>query len=407
MKNLEIATNILQKLESHGYITYFAGGCVRDLLMGKSPDDIDIATEAPIQEIQRIFPKTHAVGAQFNILIVVEEGQAFEVAQFRKDGLYQDGRKPESVERASPEEDAHRRDFTINGLFYHPLKKEIIDYVNGEKDLRASILRTIGSAEERFEEDRLRMLRACRFSACLNFPIEKETQLAIEDLAPSLFPSVSIERVWQEFNKAHKCSKLSDMLLLMLQTPLFDTVFNSLNLNAKKIEKRLKTLNNYNSKLPIGAFFTLILDNCSRESLVTFFEYFKASKKDFKSAYHYACFKIQLTDYLTKKQSSLYPLMMACTELEMEVLFAIYSIEHENLPQKQLKELSVYLRPHVEAVKNNTPWVSAQNLTEANISPGPQMGKLLQEAKQIAVDNNLTDKGSIIKELKLSSSWPR
>lgn len=407
MKNFEIATNILKKLESHGYITYFAGGCVRDLLMDKRPDDIDIATEAPIQEIQKIFSKTHAVGAQFNILIVVEEGQAFEVAQFRKDGFYKDGRKPESVERATPEEDAQRRDFTINGLFYHPLREEVIDYVNGEKDLKASILRTIGSAKQRFEEDRLRMLRACRFSACLNFPIEKETQLAIRNLATSLFPSVSIERVWQEFNKAHKCSKLSEMLLLMLQTPLFETVFAFMNLSSKEVEEKLKILKDYNNKLPIGAFFTLILNNSSKESLETFFEYFKASKKDLKSALSYASFKKQLTDYLAKKELSLYPLMVSCSELEIETLFNIYSIEHTNLSQKELQELLTYLKPHVNAIKNNTPWVNAQDLIEANISPGPQMGKLLQEAKQIAVDNNLTDKESLIRELELSSSWPR
>jgi poly(A) polymerase len=406
MEKFKTAQNILEKLENLGYMTYFAGGCVRDLLMGQTPDDIDIVTEASIDEIQKNFQKTHPVGIQFGIIIVVEDNYAFEIACFRKDGTYSDGRKPQFIEKATPEEDAHRRDFTINGLFYHPVKKEIIDYVNGQKDIKKKILKTIGSPNERFEEDRLRMLRACRFSACLEFTIESQTLLSMQNLAHKLFPSVSIERVWHEFQKAHKLSKLPQMCLIMLQTPLFFTVFPSLSNLSLELEDKIKSLKNFHSEFPMSIFFSLLSNSCSIEETRLFFERFKASKKEQRVALAYLRFKNSLHDYLTKKDKSLIHLLQSCIEDEAEQFFKLYALDisDPSFLEKNAPLLS-RLDPHINAYKKNKPWVSPQDLIHQGIPQGPKIGSLLIEAQRIAIDENLTLKESIIEKLKKSPTW--
>src|SRR3569623_3460811 len=157
------AIRIVQTLVNAGHEAVFAGGCVRDMLRGGEPKDYDVATSARPEQVRKIFPNSHAVGAHFGVIIVVMDGQPFEVATFRRDGDYSDGRHPDAVEFTSAEEDAKRRDFTVNGLFYNPLKDEVIDHVGGRADLEKKILRAIGDPRQRFQEDHLRLLRAIRF----------------------------------------------------------------------------------------------------------------------------------------------------------------------------------------------------------------------------------------------------
>src|SRR5215469_3788554 len=152
MRNFAHAKQIVQTLAKAGFTTYFAGGWVRDYLMNHPSDDIDIATKAPVDVIQRLFPKTIPVGLAFGIVIVVVEGHQFEVATFRKEKGYVDGRRPTHIESASPKEDALRRDFTINGLFWDPLTETLYDYVEGQKDLVSGIIRAIGDPHARFLE---------------------------------------------------------------------------------------------------------------------------------------------------------------------------------------------------------------------------------------------------------------
>ena len=171
MDACQIATSIVKKLQDAGYLAYFAGGWVRDFILKKPSDDIDIATSASVDEVQRLFPKTIPVGVAFGIVIVVQDNHQFEVATFRKDRGYVDGRRPVGIDPASPEEDAQRRDFTINGMFYDPIQDKIFDYVDGMKDLKKGIIRAIGDPNARFLEDRLRMMRAVRYSTRFDFPI--------------------------------------------------------------------------------------------------------------------------------------------------------------------------------------------------------------------------------------------
>ncbi len=194
------AIGIVKRLRDEGYESYLAGGCVRDMVLGKMPQDYDISTNAKPDEIARIFPNTIPVGAQFGVLLVMIEGEAFEVASFRHDGPYLDGRRPTHVRYGSLQEDIFRRDFTINGMVYDPITGQIIDLVGGRKDLERKLVRAIGNPRARFEEDRLRMVRAVRFAASLDFTVEIETFDAIRELAPTV-KQISWERIGEEVTR--------------------------------------------------------------------------------------------------------------------------------------------------------------------------------------------------------------
>ena len=194
------AISIVQRLRGEGYDCFLAGGCVRDMLLAREPQDYDIATSARPEDIQRIFPDTIPVGAQFGVILVLHDGAPFAVASFRHDGPYIDGRRPSAVRYGTLEEDIHRRDFTINGMVYDPLADRVIDLVGGQEDLRLGLIRAIGDPQARFEEDRLRMIRAVRFAASLKFDIDPPTFAAMQRQAPSI-AVISGERIGEEISR--------------------------------------------------------------------------------------------------------------------------------------------------------------------------------------------------------------
>ena len=194
------AIDIVKTLQGNGYKAYFAGGCVRDMIMGRESADYDIATNALPNDVMHLFEETIPVGVQFGVVIVLKEGHNFEVATFRTEGSYSDGRHPDYVAFSTPEDDVKRRDFTINGLLYDPIKNEMLDYVSGREDISKGIIRTIGNPIERFTEDKLRMIRAARFACRFNFPIHEETRQAIIKLARQIHV-VSAERIREELEK--------------------------------------------------------------------------------------------------------------------------------------------------------------------------------------------------------------
>lgn len=196
----ELALRTATVLRDAGHTVFYAGGAVRDRLLGKEPKDYDLATSATPEEVQALFPKSDAVGEHFGVILVKGSGEAIEVATFRTDGSYTDGRHPENVVFSTPEEDAQRRDFTVNGLFQDPFTEEIVDYVGGRADLEKGILRAIGTPSERFQEDALRLLRAVRFATVTEFKIEPNTRTALEENA-HLLEQISLERIRDEFSK--------------------------------------------------------------------------------------------------------------------------------------------------------------------------------------------------------------
>lgn len=196
----DAALSVVKRLREHEHQAFWAGGSVRDMLLGREPTDIDVATDARPDTIIKLFTRTRKVGAKFGVVMVRQGPHWVEIATFRSDLDYRDGRHPEKVVFTTAEEDAQRRDFTINGLFYDPIDKRVIDYVGGRKDLEAGVIRAIGDPARRFAEDHLRMLRAVRFSARLGFPIEGGTAAAIREQAEHL-SRISPERIREELER--------------------------------------------------------------------------------------------------------------------------------------------------------------------------------------------------------------
>jgi poly(A) polymerase len=210
------AVEVARVLRDAGHTAYLCGGAVRDELLGREPKDYDVATSAPPDQGVRLFPRAVLVGARFGVLVVPAEepGQGdVEVATFRDDGLYVDGRRPESVRFSDPERDARRRDFTVNGLFLDPFDGTVHDFVEGRRDLAARLIRAIGDPEARFREDHLRILRAVRQAAELGFAVEPRTWQAVGDLAP-LLDDVSAERVRDELLKLLRTARGRGLRLL-------------------------------------------------------------------------------------------------------------------------------------------------------------------------------------------------
>ncbi|WP_413584262.1 CCA tRNA nucleotidyltransferase [Bdellovibrio sp. HCB274] len=215
---------IYHRLTDKGYKAFLAGGCVRDALLGFKANDLDIATDATPDQIEQLFEKTINVGKVFGVMRVLIGGADIEVATFRNDGTYKDGRRPDHVEFSSPEEDAKRRDFTVNALFYDLENHQILDFVEGQKDLQKQILRTVGEAKKRFTEDHLRLLRGARFAAQLDFAIEEQTMGAMKEMAP-LVKTVSGERLRDEMGKLLKSKNVPLGLRVMQETGLQSVLF--------------------------------------------------------------------------------------------------------------------------------------------------------------------------------------
>lgn len=223
---------MLHRLRDNGHIAYFAGGCVRDLLLGEKPKDWDVATDAPPTRVRELFSNTQAVGAAFGVILVRHRRSVIEVATFRTDLAYRDGRRPQGVQFATAEQDARRRDFTINGLFLDPVDNRVIDYVDGQADLKAKLLRAIGNAGERFAEDHLRLLRAVRFASRFGFTIEPATAAAIAAHAHQL-PRISPERIADELRRMLTVPARAGAWLLLWELGLTRQVFRHLNVEGE------------------------------------------------------------------------------------------------------------------------------------------------------------------------------
>jgi poly(A) polymerase len=215
------AIEIVRTLRAAGHTALFAGGCVRDMLRGASPDDYDIATSATPEQVQALFPRTIAVGAQFGVILVLTDGEQFQIATFRSDDAYVDGRRPVSITFSTPEADAQRRDFTVNGLFYDPIEDRVLDFVGGRADIERRLIRCIGDPVARFTEDKLRLLRAVRFACNLGYDIEPATLDAVRRMAPQI-SAVSAERIRDELIKTFTRPGAGRGLRLLDSTGLLD-----------------------------------------------------------------------------------------------------------------------------------------------------------------------------------------
>lgn len=401
------ATEIVSKMRQAGYIAYFAGGWVRDFLLGHPADDIDIATEAPPERVRELFSKTVPVGISFGVVIVLVNDHPFEVTSFRKDGLYLYGRRPETIEFATPQEDAQRRDFTINGMFYDPLEDRVIDFVGGQEDLRRGVVRAIGEAEERIKEDRLRMIRAVRMIARFQFSLEESTRQAIEKYAASLFPAVAVERVWQELQKMADYPGLDRALIELHALGLLPVIFPLLEgTPLERIRKRVKPFAAFPPNCPLILYLAQLFPRATPEQFNHLCTTLKVPGRDAKLLINYLHASQQYRSNWAEKSDWVH----LYASLDEKLCRAVYAT-HLRPAERQafLTEhdtRSIQLFPHIERARLRQPLVRAEHLQAEGILPGKQMGILLKHAEKLAIELDLHKAEPIIQQLKRSSLWP-
>ena len=405
------ATQIVKKLVLAGYTAYFAGGWVRDFVMKHPSSDIDIATDAPPEKILDLFPKTILVGLAFGVVIVVIEGHQYEVSTFRRDILYENGRKPTEIEFSNAREDALRRDFTINGMFYDPLEERIIDYVGGLDDIKKGVIRTIGDPQERFTEDRLRMIRAVRFATRFGFHIDLDTQQAIIENADTLFPPVAMERIWQEFNKMAAYPHFDHAIIEMHRLGLLPVIFRQLEKkHLNEIKHLVAIYPAFPTPCPTILLLMELFPDASVKEQVEICYYLRLSGQEIKLVEYTNHLRTMIAqemhhlkapDFHAWALAFTHPKALTC----IQAIAARYTGKERDMLLHKLAERHDRLAPHIARLLDKRPLVSAALLQTHGINPGKHMGALLKEAERIAIIEHLHDPEAIISQLKQTPLW--
>lgn len=433
MKKKELSRQIIHRLRNQSFEAYWAGGCVRDMLLGQEPKDYDIATSAPPEEVKRLFEKTVPVGEKFGVVIVVLEGENFEITTFRTEGLYSDGRRPDTVAFSSAREDTLRRDFTINGLLYDPIHEKLLDYVGGERDLRARLIRTIGDPFQRFKEDKLRLLRAIRFASALSFEIDVETFKTVKQLAPEIH-RVSPERIRDELVKMFTRPCAGRGLELLSESGLLREVLPEVEA-MKGVEQPKEfhpegdvfvhtklMMDQLNHPSAVLAFACLLHDvgkplTYSVTDRIRFNEHSEVGAKiageiltrlrfsnDEKEAI-VTCVEnhMRFKEVQKMRPGKLKRLLQNATfqeELELHRIDCASSHGHlenwEFLKKKLVEYSQEDIRPK--------PLVRGEDVLALGISPGPLVGKILEEVRDLQLDGKLTSREEALHWIKTHHS---
>ncbi|MBX6687335.1 CCA tRNA nucleotidyltransferase [Chlamydia gallinacea] len=404
---LEVAKKVLSRLRNAGYQAYFVGGCVRDMLMGKPIQDIDIATNASPVIVSTIFPNTLALGAAFGIIVVKEDGRLFEVASFRSDGNYEDGRHPQHVVFSSMKEDVLRRDFTINGMYYDPFEEKLFDLVEGQKDIEKRVIRAIGHPKLRFSEDKLRILRAIRFSSSLGFALDPATERAIIKEAPTLIHSVSPERIWQELKKMLN-KQPHDALLLLIKLKVITVIFPELrDVPYGLLRANIEFSKKLNPKdFPEILFLLPLFQGVSEEAAYVAFSRLRVSNKELQFIELWYKALPQFQNIQNNRVFWAHFLASPTANL----LLTLFSAMQKD-PSKQqhfisrVQDLENRLEKFILRIKNSSPLVSAADLISQGIAPGRLLGDLLKEAETLSIEHDCLDKDKILSLLKEKGFW--
>jgi poly(A) polymerase len=402
------ATEAVKKLVGAGYLAYFAGGWVRDYLMDHPSSDIDIATDAPPEVIIKLFPNTIHVGAAFGVYIVPHGKEQIEIAIFRKDVEYAGGRRPTRIETSTPEEDALRRDFTINGMFYDPLKDVVHDWVQGAEDIKKGIIRAIGNPDQRFFEDRLRMIRAVRFATRFGFAIEPETQQAIIDNAESLFPAVSMERIWQEFHKMSHYHNFDHAIVELHRLKLLGEVFPELkSIHLNDIKKRVSAYHAFPNRSPLVAYLIQLFPDKNLVQMEETLRQLKASTKDVKLA-HFLMQGEELLSKTEKREPIEWVRFYADphADLCLEMHAATHTLDRKDFFHSH-DARKHKLSAHIDRIKNKKPLVTSEHIKNEGIPSGKIMGDILKEAERLTINKDLKEPNEVIQELKRTLVWPQ
>jgi len=408
MQVYHYAKQIVRRLNKDGFKAYFAGGWVRDYLMGIPSSDIDIATNARPDDIIQRFRKTIPVGINFGVVVVVMGGHRFEISTFRKDEAYSDGRRPCKIAFTSEEEDALRRDFTINGMFFDPIEDKVIDFVDGQSDILRKTIRSIGDPQDRFFEDRLRMIRAVRFACRFGFVIEKKTREAIKVYAKFLLPAVTMERIWQELKKMAEVPAFDLAVAEMHRLGLLQVIFPSLsNVTLGEIKGRVAAFPFFPKNCPAILYVMELFSQAELEEQKKICHYLKVSNKELKIVNFVDNLRKsgspdRLEDDAALTRSYAHPacylaLQVIAARLETSKRKKFLSLHQHKMEQ---------LKGHIQRVQTNQPLVTSLDLRKEGIEPGKTMGILLEKAYKTAVNENLHEKNLVIDRLKQSPYWP-
>src|ERR1700722_8045101 len=420
-----VAKEIVARLQKKGFDAFWVGGCVRDFLIGRDPQDIDIATGAKPEQVEKLFKRTIAVGKKFGVIIVIEKGHQFQVATFRSDEDYQDGRRPEKVVFSNAKADALRRDFTVNALFYDPISKTTHDWTGGGKDLKARVIQTIGRPEARFGEDHLRLLRAIRFAAQLDFEIEPKTFAAVKRLARKI-KLISAERICDEliklFRPPHAARGLdlfrdSGLMKYVLpelvatitcdQSPNYHpegSVYNHIRLMLAQLppdapESLPWTVLLHDIGKPptaskdekTGAIHFYGHEKIGADMAREILNRLRFPKKEIEEIVAVVRQHMQFKDVKQMRKATLRRLLLRDTfplELELHKLDCLgshRSLEYYDFLVEQAKELKKIpeIRP---------PLLKGEDLLALGIKPGPALGELLHEIRDKQLSDELTTK---------------
>ncbi len=417
---------ILSTLHKSDFKAYLAGGCVRDALLNQIPKDFDIATSARPEQILKLFSNSNQQGKAFGVVAVFCKQGMVEVATFRKDGPYLDGRHPEYVEFLDDKEDALRRDFTINALFYDIQKKQVIDYVEGLKDLQNRIIRTVGQPKDRFTEDKLRMVRALRFQVQLDFNIDSMTEKAI-DTMKHFISEISMERVYEECLKMLKTGHFEKALLAFqkLEIPKsFWSVFsnNQVNWQLQFVRDPVPAeLMKHKSFLWLNTFYPLLY--LHKEKILTdrgkwCADFSTGLKKEkFPRAvitemetmfYHSLCLLdfMQTSDVSTEKQTSAVSLAKKLRVLDSPLADPVLYLSKKYLTVKKLETDALdkikqeFTNRAIEG-KLAVPLVNGEDLKALDVAENREMALLLENLYDYQLEHQVTDKKGLLKIFKL------
>jgi poly(A) polymerase len=430
------AVAIARRLAGTGHRALLAGGCVRDMLLNRPAKDFDIATSATPDEVEALFERTHALGKSFGVIQVLIDESPFEVATFRSDLAYIDGRRPEGIVFSSPEMDAQRRDFTINGLFYDPLADEVIDYVGGRADLSRRVIRAIGEPRKRFAEDFLRMLRAPRFASVLEFAIEPDTASAIRELAPHI-AKISAERIAQELTRLlTESPRAGQGVRLLLDLGLLPVILPEIppmigceqppqfHPEGDVFVHTMMMLDDMKNPSPVLAWSVLLHDigkpptfaitrepdgsdrirfnnhaDVGSEMAERILRRFRMSNELIDAVVHCVANHMRFGEVSRMKESTLRKLIAAPTfetELELHRIDCMSS-------HREIGNIAI-LETFREKIRNEPilpkPWLGGRDLIATGMKPGPAMGRWLKTAYDAQLENRFPDRDTLFAWLR-------
>lgn len=379
---------------------------MRDGKLGRTPKDIDIVTNASPDQVESLFAKTIAIGKQFGIIVVVIENKKFDVASFRSDGAYVDGRHPTSVHYSTPQEDAQRRDFTINAMFYDPLSKEIFDFVGGEQDLEKKVLRTVGIASDRFAEDKLRILRAIRFVSELGFQLEADTYEAISKLANRI-SQVSVERQWVELKKLLVGQYRSQSWRFLEETGLFRVLMPELLTTTDQSEARCRYVEKLSPKIGVTGFLAGLFFVNDRSAFVKTGE---AGARIQKLEFCMRRFKASGEELEITKQILVGLEMISAHQREAYLKkLSAKPFAHQMIELAQSLMMLGYVFPGLRTMVQNVdielakPLIDASSLMTRGFKPGPRMGRVLEECYNLQLENPKLNTEELIQKASKST----